>query len=212
MTEREKLKAKDFIGYIEKHKISKSDVIKLSEYYKNIQPTLGFAKIGQYEKENIIPITKQYGFNLLSRSGLEIAIKRCILITEENYDELISSIYDSRSETQSNPQNKKEEPEVITQTSVKPQTTGNNLLNNINRKYPVVWVILLVVFLYFIITLFDDTPSACECQKILRIPTQKVGVKTFPLEILPNEEFEKWEACKEEYAGPTGAYLECKEQ
>ena len=34
MTELDNLQAKDFIEYIKKHKISKSDVIKLSEYYK----------------------------------------------------------------------------------------------------------------------------------------------------------------------------------
>jgi hypothetical protein len=110
MTKLEKLKAKDFIGYIEKHKISKSDVIKLSEYYKNMQPTLGFAKSASYEQENIIPITKSYGFKMWSRSGLENAIQRCILITEGNYDEVISSVENPQPLARADSQEKKEEP------------------------------------------------------------------------------------------------------
>ena len=55
-----------------------------------MQPTLGFAKSASYEQENIIPITKSYGFKMWSRIGLENAIQKCILITEENYDELMS--------------------------------------------------------------------------------------------------------------------------
>jgi len=110
LTELEKLKAKDFISYIEKHKISKSDVIKLSKYYKNMQPTLGFAKSASYEQENIIPITKSYGFKMWSRSGLENAIQKCILITEGNYDEVISSVENPPPLARADSQEKKEEP------------------------------------------------------------------------------------------------------
>lgn len=55
-----------------------------------------------------------------------------------------------------------------------------------------------------------NKPDPCQCYESLNIPTEKVGIgMPLPVEHLSNEDFRKYKACYEEYAGPAGAMIEC---
>ncbi len=54
-------------------------------------------------------------------------------------------------------------------------------------------------------------PSACDCARILDVPTYRITETGMPHPVnrLSNEEFKKYEECYEAYAGPATAILKC---
>jgi len=85
MTDKELENAKDFLGYIEKYNISKSDAIFLSEFYINKRKKMNFSEGSQYEQNQIVPVFKKYGISFLKRASVTIAIKKCSLLNESNF-------------------------------------------------------------------------------------------------------------------------------
>ena len=55
--------------------------------------------------------------------------------------------------------------------------------------------------------------SACDCVDILNVPTKKVGIgMPQPIELLSNEDFQKYKNCYDEYSGPATAALKCADK
>jgi len=75
-------------------------------------------------------------------------------------------------------------------------------------------------FLFFVFVLIvlvasileNKKPDACDCARILNVPTETIGYKVFPIANLGNEEYKKFAECQDEYAGPASAILECADK
>ena len=70
-------------------------------------------------------------------------------------------------------------------------------------------LITLVSFLEYFGLFESNKPDACDCARILNVPTETIGYKEFPIANIGNEEYKKFEECQDEYAGPATAILEC---
>ena len=91
MTAKERLDSMDAIGFIKKFNISKADALILSDYIKNIDSNLSFWTRPKYLKKNIVPITKQYGISSWDRVSLSTSLVKSVLLTDENFDNLLKS-------------------------------------------------------------------------------------------------------------------------
>lgn len=97
----------------------------------------------------------------------------------------------------------------------------NNLSKNLNwyknlspKKRTLFFVFASVLGGLYLFVAFNGKslkPNACDCIDVLDIPTHKVGIgMPMPDEHLSNEEFRKYEACYDEYAGPSTARMNCE--
>jgi hypothetical protein len=77
----------------------------------------------------------------------------------------------------------------------------------------VVGVIAIFGFVYLEKQLGKESKMkrGCDCSRILNVPTFKVSEYGSPLPIdhMSNEDFRKYEACLDEFAGIAGATLTC---
>lgn len=68
----------------------------------------------------------------------------------------------------------------------------------------------IVIFLVFAFVLsIANKPNACECARILNVPTETVGYKKFPIANIGNEEYKKFAKCQDTYTGAATAILAC---
>ena len=120
LTEKELESAKDFLGYIAKYNISKSDAIFLSEFYINKKKKMNFSEGSEYEQNQIVPVFKKYGISFIKRASVTIAIKKCIHLTDSNFpSEQLPSSWQELNKTENikieKVKQKKEEPKVVLQ-------------------------------------------------------------------------------------------------
>tara|TARA_B110001452_G_C15177003_1_gene408916 strand:+ start:304 stop:1047 length:744 start_codon:yes stop_codon:yes gene_type:complete len=153
----EKLQTKDLYSKFLQYKISKEDLIILSEYNKLKKNELSFNEQGAYERDYIIPITKKYGMNMFSRTVFEQAIKKSPQITNENFDFFIKC----NETVLDNTNSKKNKSSNITKKQAKSSKKSNSKSNSSNKK---TWIYaILIVGGYFLWPSGCGGPSACDC-------------------------------------------------
>ena len=120
LTEKELESAQEFLGYIAKYNISKSDAIFLSEFYRNKKKKMNFSEGSEYEQNQIVPVFKKYGISFIKRASVTIAIKKCIHLTDSNFpSEQLPSSWQELNKTENikieKVKQKKEEPKAVLQ-------------------------------------------------------------------------------------------------
>lgn len=86
---------------------------------------------------------------------------------------------------------------------------GKSGLQPIEKNYLKFILALGLIFFVLYIFLGNSKPNACDCAVILDIPTEKVGLRSFPIQNLGDEGYKKFADCQDAYAGPATAILEC---